>query len=70
MSELNVINYIILCNCNGNSDFFILCNCNLLKMLPNYILNYTRAYNLVWLKLLRSHCGHLLKVSGICTNKQ
>jgi len=25
---------------------------------PNYILDYTRAYNLFWVKPLRSHCGH------------
>jgi len=44
---LNVINYTILCNNHSNLDFFILSNCNLLKILPNYILNYTRAYNLI-----------------------
>jgi len=46
MSELNVINYTILCNCKCNLDFLIMCNCNLLNILPNYILNYTRAYDL------------------------
>ena len=58
MSELNVINYTILCNCNCNWSILILCCCNLLKLLPNCILNYRRAYNLFWVstatKLLRS----------------
>jgi len=46
MSELNVINCTILCKCNRNYDFLILWNCDLLKILLNYISNYTRAYNL------------------------
>jgi len=50
-------------------ETLILCKSNLRKILPNYILNFTRAYNLFWVKPLRSHCGHLLKVSVPCTNK-
>jgi len=42
----------------------------LLKIIPNYILNYTRAYNLFGVKPLRSHCGHLLQVSLTCLYKQ
>jgi len=47
--------------------FLVLYNCNLLKILPTYILNYTRAYNLFWVKPLRSLCGHLVNLSE--TNK-
>jgi len=66
MSELNVIKYTILCDFCCNWEFLITCNCYiLLNMLASYILNYTRAYNLVWVKPLQSHCGHLSKVSVI-----
>jgi len=47
-------------------ETLILCNYNS-KILPNCILNYTRAYNLFWVQRLWSHCGHLVSVTY--TNK-
>jgi len=44
-------------------------HCNLIKLLPNYTLNYTRTYKLLRVELLWNHCSHLSKVLGICTNK-
>jgi len=69
MSELNVFTQF--CLIVTRIEALISWNCNLLNILPtNYILNYIRAYNLFRVKPLRSHCGHLLKISVIYSRLQ
>jgi len=68
MRDLNVINYTQFCVIvTAMETFLILYNCNLLKILSNYILNYTRTYNLFVSKPVLTHCGHVLKASVTCT---
>ena len=57
-------------NCNCDWDFLVLCNCNLLKILPNHVLNYTRTYNLFWVKPLRRHWSSVNSFSDLYKQTQ